>query len=82
MALARIAMGGSTRVGKGDLLIGGEAKGYNGPWDIAERLRKFSGIARYSWERGSSQFSVLGMALSQPVGCQRSDSRCERSPVV
>ncbi len=60
-ALARIAMGGSTRVGKGDLLIGGEAKGYNGPWDIAERLRKFSGIARYSWERGSSQFSVLGM---------------------
>src|SRR5262245_27031560 len=29
--LARLAMGGSTRIGGGDLLAGGEAKGYNGP---------------------------------------------------
>lgn len=60
--LARLAAGGSTRLGRGDLLVGGEAKAYSGPWDVAEGLRKFSGVARYSWERGASQFSVLGMA--------------------
>ncbi len=62
LGLARIALGGSARVGGGDLLLGGEAKGYNGPWEVAERLRKFSGVGRYSWDRGTSQFSILGMA--------------------
>jgi hypothetical protein len=60
--LARIAAGASSRVGGGDLLVGGEAKTYDGPWDVAERIRKFSGVARYSWDRGASQFSILGMA--------------------
>lgn len=60
--LARVAAGGSTRVGTGDLLFGGEARGYNGPWVIPEQLRKFSGVARYSWGPGPSQFSVLAMA--------------------
>lgn len=53
--LARFAGGGSGQVG-------GEAKAYNGPWEVAEELRKFSGLARYTWDRGASQFSVLGMA--------------------
>lgn len=60
--LARLAAGASGKLGAGDLLLGGEVKGYDGPWQVAERLRKFSGVARYSWGRGSSQFSVLGMA--------------------
>jgi hypothetical protein len=60
--LARLAIGGSRRVGGGDLLIGGEAKGYNGPWQVGEELRKFSGLVRYSWDRGSSSFSILAMA--------------------
>jgi len=60
--LARLAAGTSVVVGGGDLLLGGEAKGYDGPWDVAQELRKFSGLARYSWSRGPSQFSVLGMA--------------------
>ncbi len=60
--LARLAAGGSARLGGGDLLVGGEAKAYNGPWELAERIRKFSGVARYTWDRGPSQFSVLGMA--------------------
>ncbi|MGH7517559.1 MAG: TonB-dependent receptor [Gemmatimonadales bacterium] len=60
--LARLVLGGSGEIGGGVLLAGGEAKAYNGPWDIAQRLRKFSGLARYSWQRGSSQFSLLGMA--------------------
>jgi hypothetical protein len=60
--LARLVAGGSTRLGAGDLLVGGEAKSYDGPWEVGQDLRKFSGIARYSWERGPSRFSVLGMA--------------------
>ncbi|GAC1654225.1 MAG: TonB-dependent receptor [Gemmatimonadaceae bacterium] len=60
--LARLAVGGSTRLGTGDLLVGGEAKGYDGPWVMAEQLRKLSGVARYSWTEGPSQFSVLAMA--------------------
>ncbi len=59
--LARLAAGASTALGGGDLLVGGEAKTYDGPWELAQELRKFSGVARYSWERGASQFSILGM---------------------
>ncbi|MEP6473297.1 MAG: TonB-dependent receptor plug domain-containing protein [Gemmatimonadota bacterium] len=59
--LARLAAGGSIRVGRGDLLVAGEAKGYNGPWDRAEDIRKFSGVVHYSWESGASRFSILGM---------------------
>ncbi len=59
--LARAVLGRSTRVGGGDLLFGGEAKAYDGPWVRAERLRKFSGMARYTIDRGASQFSVLAL---------------------
>lgn len=59
--LARLAAGASTSVGGGTFLAGGEARTYDGPWELAQELRKFSGIARYSWERGASQFSILGM---------------------
>jgi hypothetical protein len=61
-ALARVALGTSKRVGTGDLLLGGELKSYNGPWVLGEALRKFSGLARYSWQRNASRFSLLGMA--------------------
>ncbi|HXS24299.1 MAG TPA: TonB-dependent receptor [Gemmatimonadales bacterium] len=60
--LGRIAAGASTAVGGGYLLGAGEVKVYHGPWQLGERIRKFSGVARYSWERGASQFSILGMA--------------------
>ena len=59
---ARVAAGGSTRVGAGALLVGGEAKVYDGPWEVGQDLRKLSGMGRYSWDRGSSRFSVLGLA--------------------
>lgn len=59
--LARGAAGVSERVGNGDLLVAGEVKGYNGPWQLAQRVRKFSGVSRYSWNRGASQFSLLAM---------------------
>ena len=59
--LARIVLGRSATVGGGDLLVGGEAKAYDGPWLRAEQVRKFSGMARYSKTRGPSEFSVLAM---------------------
>ena len=60
--LARLVMGGSTTIGAGDLLAGGEAKAYDGPWEQAQRIRKLSGLARYTVERGASRFSLLGLA--------------------
>jgi hypothetical protein len=60
--LARLAAGGSARLGRGELLVGGEAKAYDGAYDLEEEVRKLSGIARYSWERGPSRFSLLAMA--------------------
>jgi hypothetical protein len=60
--LTRLVAGGSARVGVGDFLVGGEAKTYDGPWEMGQDLRKISGLARYSWERGPSRFSLLGMA--------------------
>ncbi|HEY0779536.1 MAG TPA: TonB-dependent receptor [Gemmatirosa sp.] len=60
--LGRLAAGGSTRVGPGDLLVAGELKSYDGPWARAERISKLSGLARYSWANGASRFSLLAMA--------------------
>ncbi len=60
--LARVAGGGSARVGDGNLLVGAEVKRYDGPWLLPEDLRKVSGLARYSWQRNASRFSILGLA--------------------
>jgi hypothetical protein len=61
-ALARVALGTSKPLARGDLLVAGEVKSYDGPWALDERIRKVSGLARYSWTRTTSRFSVLGMA--------------------
>ncbi len=58
----RLAGGGSVRAGAGDLLAAAEVKTYDGPWVVAQRLRKLSGVARYTWRRGPSEFSLVGMA--------------------
>ena len=42
--------------------VGGESKVYDGPWQLAEKIRKFSGLARYTWGTIGSQFSLLGLA--------------------
>ena len=60
--LARLAAGSSLHVAGGDLLVGGEGKVYDGPWQLAEKIRKFSGLARYTWGPVASQFSVLALA--------------------
>jgi hypothetical protein len=58
---ARIAAGGSPPVGSGNLLLAGELKSYDGPWVVAERLRKLSALARYSCASGASSYSILAM---------------------
>jgi hypothetical protein len=60
--LARLVAGASNSIGGGTLLLGGEAKYYNGPWDVGEGVRKLSALARYSWDRGQSSFSLSAMA--------------------
>ena len=59
--LARIVLGQSTKAGGGDLLFGGEAKAYDGPWIRAEQVRKYSGMARWSRDVGASSVSVLAL---------------------
>jgi hypothetical protein len=46
----RLLGGASPTVASGDLLLGGEAQFYDGPWDRSEDLQKFNGIAK--WTRG------------------------------
>lgn len=58
---ARVVAAGSTRLGPGDLLAGGEFKGYDGPWDRPQDLSKKSGMLRYSWASGNHAFSLLGL---------------------
>lgn len=60
--LARVAAGGSIPLGAGHLLAAGEARSYDGPWDVAERIRKLSGVVHYSWAGRASRVSLLGMA--------------------
>jgi hypothetical protein len=62
--LARLAAGSSARYGGGDFLAAGEVKTYDGPWEIAQEIRKFNGLARYTWDRGPSRFSLLGMGYA------------------
>ncbi len=45
-----------------DYKLGVSHTAYDGPWERSQDTRKFAGVARYSWSRGSSQFSLLGMA--------------------
>ncbi len=60
----RAVAAGSSTVGNNTLLIGGEAKRYDGPWDVAEGLRKYSGMARWSTRRGKNDFSLLALTYN------------------
>lgn len=55
---------GSQVIGPGAALIGVEVKGYDGPWELEQSLKKVSGMARYSWETGAGSWSLLGMGYS------------------
>ncbi|MGK5047186.1 TonB-dependent receptor [Janthinobacterium sp. GB4P2] len=48
--------------GQGTLLYGLEVNRNNGPWDVPERVRKISGVLRYSQGAPDNGFSVTAMA--------------------
>ena len=48
--------------GPGTLLYGMEVNRNNGPWDVPERVRKYSGVLRYSQGTQDDGFSVTAMA--------------------
>jgi hypothetical protein len=55
-------LAGSPSLFGGKLLLGGEATAYNGAFDIDERVRKFSSIARYNQGSDSDGFTASLMA--------------------
>jgi hypothetical protein len=44
----RFVAGGSAPVGGGELLVAGQAKFYDGPWDLPEDFDAYSGFVKYS----------------------------------
>ena len=52
----------SIDAGPGTLLVGLEVNRNNGPWDVPERVRKVSGVLRYSQGTQDDGFSVTAMA--------------------
>jgi hypothetical protein len=60
----RLLSYGSTKVGDGSLLYAGEFNTENGPWVIAEDLRKFSGLLRYSQGTATDGVTATAMAYA------------------
>ncbi|MDO8039692.1 TonB-dependent receptor [Janthinobacterium sp. SUN137] len=52
----------SAAAGPGTLLYGLEVNRNNGPWDVPENVRKYSGVLRYSQGTPDDGYSVTGMA--------------------
>lgn len=57
----RVVGGATKSLGAGTLLLGGELKRYDGPWDVAEGVQKRSAIARYTWGSPSTRISLLAL---------------------
>jgi outer membrane receptor protein involved in Fe transport len=55
---ARFAAGATSPIGQGALTLAGQAKIYDGPWEKAEKLRHFSGFAKYSQPVGDLNFAL------------------------
>jgi outer membrane receptor protein involved in Fe transport len=57
----RFAAVASTGLGRGDLLLAGDFSANNGPWQLPERLRHYSGFAKYTVE---TNWGTLRASLS------------------
>ena len=51
----------SQHIGPGIGLVGFEFKGYDGPWDLEQDLKKSSGLARYTVGWGGGTLSLLAL---------------------
>jgi len=54
----RLVVAHSPRLGPGHLLYAFEGSYYNGPWEHAQRARKFNGVLKYTLASGPSSFSL------------------------
>ena len=55
---------GSNKLGGGSLLYAGEVNFYDGPWDTPDKMKKFSGLLRYSQGTATDGFSASAMAYT------------------
>ena len=60
----RTVLGAGTTKGRSQLLLGGEAKQYDGPWEQPQRLGKFSGMARWTWRGRTNELSLLALGYA------------------
>jgi len=68
---------GSTAVGAGTLLAAVEGVTYNGPWDVADNVRKINGVLRYSQGTATDGFTLSAMAYSN--GWNSTDQVAQRA---
>jgi len=68
---------GSTTVGAGTLLAAVEGVKYNGPWDVADNVRKINGVLRYSQGTATDGFTLSAMAYSN--GWNSTDQVAQRA---
>jgi outer membrane receptor protein involved in Fe transport len=68
---------GSTAVGAGTLLAAIEGVKYNGPWDVADNVRKINGVLRYSQGTATDGFTLSAMAYSN--GWNSTDQVAQRA---
>jgi hypothetical protein len=61
---ARVLFAGSSRVGRGHLLYGGEAYHNDGPWQNPDGYRKWNGVLRFSQGDQQNGWSLAGTAYS------------------
>jgi outer membrane receptor protein involved in Fe transport len=54
----RFVAGGSAKVGPGDLLIVGQAKFNDGPWELPEDYKGYSGLVKYSAQLGTGEVTA------------------------
>lgn len=60
----RLVVADSPHLGPGTLLYAFEGRYYDGPWDTPERLKKFSGVLKYTLDRGYTGFSLLAVGYA------------------
>ncbi len=61
----RIAAGGTIRdIGGGDLTLVGQTKVYDGPWELPEKLRHYSGFAKFERPTALGKFELSGQGYS------------------
>jgi outer membrane receptor protein involved in Fe transport len=68
---------GSTAVGAGTLLAAVEGVKYDGPWDVADNVRKLNGVLRYSQGTATDGFTLSAMAYSN--GWNSTDQVAQRA---